>query len=434
MSCVDITGNPRIPILMKMVGAVSRAKTPQEIYERFRRGITELTGMSGYIALSVRGLQPGEYKMTHIELHGQDGGETANPWRDWDRIKTHRGGFFGELIRSAWPEVIHHLDIGDDPVVGNMLAPFGSMMAVPIFDDGEPLNWAIIVGDEPDLFTVKDLEDAILRANLVGGMTKNAVISEQLRHAHERIQREVEQIANIQRSLLPDPLPEIKGVTLAASYETSAQAGGDYYDFFPLVDENTEPGPSNRWGILIADASGHGPSAAVVMAMLHGILHAFPDRDHGPAEILQHANRHLCEKRLEASFVTAFYGIYDPIHRTLRYARAGHNPPVVKDGSSIKRLNAVGGLPLGIERDFTLDEDCVQLAPGQTIIFYTDGVTEAFNEEGRMFGINGIERALTECSGEARCTVLSIEQALKEHEGDGPIRDDQTVVALEILD
>ncbi len=313
----DLSASPRIPLLMELVGSLSRARTPQETYERFRSGIRQLRSYDGYIGLSTRGLSPGEYKITRFErgdevLQASLPFGSPDPWREWDRMPTLRGGFFGELIRSAWPELIHDLVLPDDPVVGSILQPFRSMMAVPLFDNGEPLNWSILLSRAPQAFSLHELEEAILRGNLVGGMMKNSLMAQELRAAHARINREVEQIAGIQRALLPDPLPQIAGVVLAASYQTSEMAGGEYYDFFAL-DQRADgaPDPAGRWGILVADASGHGPAAAVVMAMLHAILHAYPGRDGDPIDALMHANRHLCAKRIEGSFVTAFYGIYD---------------------------------------------------------------------------------------------------------------------------
>jgi len=435
MYCVDTSDNPRIPILMQMVGAVSRAKNPQEIYARFRAGLNKLSRHEGYVALSTPGLPPGQYKITRTELdlHPDAEPDPHDPWSGWEQMPVYEGGFFGALIRAAWPELIHNLDVRDDPVVGDMLAPFRSMIAVPIFDNGEPLNWAILLSREPEHFDIDDLEETILRANLIGGMTKNTVITQELRAAHARIQREVEQIASIQRSLLPDPLPTIDGMRIAASYRTSEKAGGDYYDFFPMRrSADGRPDPAGRWGVMIADASGHGPSAAVVMAMLHAILHAFPEVDHEPAPILQHANRHLCEKRIEGTFVTAFYGVYDPATRTLTYARAGHNPPVLKNGRELRRLDHVGGIPLGIDPATTFDVGSVELRPGQTVLFYTDGVTEAMNLEEDMFGLEGVERALETCTGDAECTINSINAALDAHQRDVALRDDQTLVAMQL--
>ncbi len=442
MRCVDTSGNPRIPVLMEMVGALSRAVDPQEVLRVFSTRIEGLYAPQGYVSLSTRGLEPGQYKITRrLDLDGADTLGSADPWQKWDHLPVHSGGFFGEIIRTAYPELIHHLSIRDDAIVGDLLAAYRSLMAIPLFDDGEPLNWAIFLRKDPEGFSVEELEQAILRANLVGTTVKSALIAKELREAHARIRAEVDRVAAIQRTLLPDPLPKIPGLSVVASYQTFDQAGGDHYDFRPLrpcdgkgIVGGSRYDPRGPWGILIADASGHGPAAAVVMAMLHAIVEAYPHEPSGPAQVLAHANRHLVAKRIEHSFVTAFFAIYDPVSRRLAYARAGHNPPLVMRGGGQKmvRLDDVGGLPLGITEDVVYEEVDVQLEPGETLVLYTDGITEARSPDGRFFGIKGIEASLGECSGEPTCVIQHVSEALRTHQAGARPTDDQTIVAVQV--
>jgi sigma-B regulation protein RsbU (phosphoserine phosphatase) len=440
MTCIDTSRNPRIPILMEMVGALSRARTPREVLRDFSRGLAQLQDLGGYVSLSVRGLEPGAYRITRMitEEGSIEAVERTDTWSNPQSIPVHRGGFFGHIIRQAYPEVIHHLDLRDDPVVGDALAGFGSLMAIPLFDDGEPLNWAITLRREPEAFTVEELEDTILRSNLVGSTVRNVLTAQRLREANDEVRHEVEQIARIQKALLPQELPDIDGVAIGASYETFDRAGGDYYDFIHLPCRCDEGNPTRDcWGVVIADASGHGPAAAVVMAMLHAILEAYPTQPTGPAEVLEHANRHLFSKRIEHSFVTAFMGIYEPATRRFTYARAGHNPPVhmhrAKDGWRMDRLEAVGGIPLGVMDDVRYDEETIELAKGQTLVLYTDGITESFAPDGSMFGVEGIERSLTDCSGEPDCVIGHVTGALLEHEGGRRPSDDQTIVVMRMV-
>ena len=438
MACLDMSGNERIPIMMETVGALSRAETPQEVLRSFTRGMERLYGAQGFISLSTRNLPAGQYKITRMYTGGERWHmNDDNPWRDWGELTTHRGGFLGELIRTASPVIIPDFRLPHDPVVGNRLQDYGSLMAVPLFDGGEALNWGIMLRRERAGYTMEDLEQTILRGNLIGTSIRNVITAHQLRAANETIRREVEQIASIQRALLPTVMPEISGVKIAAHYETHDQAGGDYYDFLPLRCDGERGGgeAGGPWGILIADAAGHGPAAAVLMAMLHAILHAYPKMPEGPAEVLDHANHHLWRKGIASSYVTAFFAIYDPPTRRLRYARAGHPPPLLKragPGGRVTRLDGAGSVPLGVLDGVRHEQAEVTLEVGQTLALYTDGITEAMSPEGRMFGVDGIEAALERCTGEPGCVQDSVMEALIAHEDGVEPRDDQTLVAMRV--
>ncbi len=434
---VDTADSKRIPILMETVAALSRAVEPQDVLRVFAQRGGELYGPRGYLSISVRGLPPGCYRITPLlKLDGTDPLMVADPWLHPEELPVRRGGFFGEIIRKASPELVHHLRLRGDPVIGDGLEGYGSLMAIPVFDDGEPVNWAVFLRREPEGFSVDELEQAILRANLVGTAVKSALIARELRQAHARIRAEVQRIASIQRALLPRALPHIPGLSIAASYEVFDTAGGDYYDFRPLgAGEGCGVDPHGPWGILIADASGHGPSAAVVMAMIQSILHAYPGTPRGPAELLEHLNAHLCGKRIENSFVTAFLAVFDPRTRSLVYARAGHDPPLLggpRPGALVTALDAVGGVPLGVVEGVEYDQARVDLRPRQTMVLYTDGISEALSPDGRMFGRGGIERAIASCAGAPESVVRSITEPLLRHVAGNRPRDDQTIVAIRV--
>ena len=133
--------------------------------------------------------------------------------------------------------------------------------------------------------------------------------------------------------------------------------------------------------------------------------------------------------------MTAFLAIYDPPARRLTYARAGHNPPLLKNPGvegSVHRLDAVGGIPLGVSDHVKYDERTIELKSGQTVVLYTDGISEARGPDGTMFGVEGIERALAECTGDPDCVVQSISDPLHRHAGTVRPSDDQTILALRV--
>ena len=172
------------------------------------------------------------------------------------------------------------------------------------------------------------------------------------------------------------------------------------------------------------------------MAMVHSILHAYPVNPAGPGEVLAHVNRHLCAKRIEESFVTAFLGFYEPETRRMVYASAGHNPPLLKafpHQGDPERLDAVGELPLGIMPDVQYSEAETRLVPGHSLILYTDGIIDACRADGLPFGLDGIEHSLIACTGAPDCAIDHIRKALAAHQQNVRPDDDQTMVVVQAV-
>ena len=433
MRPLDLAGNTRIPMLMELVTAMHQFTEPRELMEKLITTIRRAYGARCYVQLTTSGLRPGAYRVNRLLT--QDGRDLIDALAGEAPVR--QSGVLAEIIRSSQPSIWHHLDLADDPVINGVVGHCRSAMAAPLLQNEMGIDWVIVFDDEPEGFSEKELEEMLLRANLVAAMVNNLETARKLIGASIKIQGEIEQIARIQRALLPDELPDIPGLKLAANYTTFDRAGGDLYDVVRLGERAATHGEEDdRWAFLIGDVSGPGPAAAGVMAMFHAILHAYPFKPKGPGEVLTHVNKHLCSKRIDNSFVTAFLAFYDPATRQLTYARAGHDPPILKQfphDAAPARLDAVGELPLGILGDVQYSEATVQLRSGQTLILYTDGITESRRNGLELFGVEGIERSLIACTGAADCAVQHITQAVLDHTKDFRPNDDQTVLAVQVL-
>lgn len=437
MVTLRTTDNPNIALLVDAMRAVSRETEPNRVLYTFGRRLHRIRPVDIFLSVSTRGLAPGEYKITRLfrtadmydESLGERLEEQQNPWLRWDDLPTHVGGFIGDVIALGEPQLMQELDLRGDPAFGDELEGMGSCMALPLFDQGEAINWSFQFRTAHDGFTLEMLEQTLITSNLFGNATRNLVALKQVKELHAALEKQFEEVARVQQMLLPKRLPTVPKMKLAASYLTSTHAGGDYYDFFEF--------PDGRWGVLIADVSGHGAGAATVMAMLHAILHGYSDSA-SPASILRYANERLVAAELEGMFVTAFFGVFDPDAATFEYSRAGHNPPRIKLGTGeVRALDGAATLPLGIFDEFEPTSERVTLSPMDTIILYTDGITEAFSPsgagEGDMFGVHRLDDALEGCSGEPECVVDSVHAALHAHTRSLDRDDDQTLVALRYL-
>jgi phosphoserine phosphatase RsbU/P len=230
---------------------------------------------------------------------------------------------------------------------------------------------------------------------LVADQTAVAIANDELTvelRKKERLNRELEIGAEIQERLLPKKFPDIPGLELAACYLNANHVGGDYYDFIPanydrLTNKQIDDAVANKWSIVIGDVMGKGVPAGLIMTMTRGMLRAEVLNGHSPSRILQHLNRVMyADLENSSRFVTLFYSEYDPVTKILSYTNAAHNPPLYWQAASdrISRLDTQGML-IGLDPDSQYEEAQVQLNPGDTIIYYTDGFTDAANQDGERF-------------------------------------------------
>jgi sigma-B regulation protein RsbU (phosphoserine phosphatase) len=208
-----------------------------------------------------------------------------------------------------------------------------------------------------------------------------------VRHNRDRLDRELASAARMQRLILPASMPVHPSVSFAAFYETSRHAGGDYYDVLRLG--------ADRFGIMVADVSGHGAPAAIVMAMIRAVLHTYPGEAADPPAVLHHLNRHFRFLWDTAMYATAVYGVLDAALGTLRVSSAGHPLPLlVRDGHDVSLL------PLDTVMCLLWDElgdvPCVEHAvrSGDRFLFFTDGITDRQGPDGTMYDADRLCEAL----------------------------------------
>jgi phosphoserine phosphatase RsbU/P len=414
----------RLALIVDTMKEMSRQTDPQEMSRAYGKRMRSLRPTDRMVSLSRRGLDAPWYRVTRCSFWKEE----INPWKEKDRLPLLRGGLFAELIHDDEPRLFDDLQVEEDDPAAEYLDGMRSVLAIPMYDQGVALNMILLMRQEANAFRRDDFPEIVWMSNLFGRATHNLVLSEQLKAAYEAVDYEMKVVADIQRSLLPSKMPDIPTMSVAAHYQTSHRAGGDYYDFFPLA--------GGKWGILIADVSGHGTPAAVLMAVTHSLAHTYPGPPTPPGRLLEHVNYHLTALYTAQSdtFVTAFYGIYDPADRSLTYASAGHNPPRLKrcvDGT-LALLDGVAGLPLGISPVQTYRERTCRLVPGDQVVFYTDGITEADNGRGEMFGLARLDKVLENCAVGASDLLNSVLAAVAEFTGGRPAHDDRTLLVAKI--
>lgn len=414
----------RLAVIVDTMRDMSRQTDPMRMRQAYSSRIRHLRPASRRVSLSRRDLARPFYRITGSTVWTED----VNPWKEKDRLPLLKGGLLADLLYGDEPVLLDDLQFDPDDPAAEYFEGMRSLAAVPMYDQGVALNMVVFLREEPGGFSPEEFPELVWISNLFGRATHNLVLSGQLQEAYEAVDQELRVVADIQRSLLPAQVPNIPTMALAAHYQTSRRAGGDYFDFFPL--------PDGRWGILIADVSGHGTPAAVLMAVTHTLAHSYPGPCLTPSAMLAYVNRKLTERYTGQSgtFVTAFYGVYDPTERALTYSSAGHNPPRLKrcEDGTLALLNQAGGLPLGIFASETYSETKHRLVPGDQLVLYTDGITEAQNAAGEQFGLARLDRVLENCSVQASDLLQSVLAALDEFTAGHPAHDDRTVLVAKI--
>ena len=279
-----------------------------------------------------------------------------------------------------------------------------------------------------------------LVADLAGVAIEHEALLQEHRR-HERLDRQLSTGSRIQAQLLPDHCPVIDGVELAALCRPAFEVGGDYYDFIPMhpqwIGRRREQG---RWALVIGDVMGKGIPAGLLMTLLRGMLRAEVLSGLPPDRILHDLNA-LAQEDLAHShrFVTLFYSDFDPCTRRLRYANAAHNPPLIwhRQGGRIERLDAPG-LLIGLqsEADYGCEERLLE--PGDVLLYYTDGVTEAVGITGERFDEDRLIQAFqTACRSGSTAQMILDQLFARLDRFVGPDRtleDDASMVVLKVRD
>ena len=312
-------------------------------------------------------------------------------------------------------------------------------------------NSELMVLDDGDIFLLEAIAEYIAismdRLALIEKITsQNEMLEEQATHLknalgqveqqkniieekNKQLEQDLIKAGDLQKSLLPETLPDTESVHFAASFTPSHQLGGDYYDVFAINDHMT--------GFLIADATGHGVSSAMLSAMFKMTMSKYAKTETDPGKVFEYLNHDFCNVLQTGDFFTAFYGIIDHKNNELIYSNAAHPLPLLFDYSSkdILALDSEGFLLGVMEEGITYETRKCSINNSMRLFVYTDGLQEAINREGEQFGDERIEKAMRKYSRLKRRTFLEkIVNDLKEYTGEqsGTFDDDLTLMVVDI--
>lgn len=404
---------------------MSQTSDPVELLRLFFNHLRNSVDVHRALVLSNAGLSAPEYRLIH-DINCSDDAPCAVPPINPIR----RGGILATIFyQGAFQNISDYVPDPADPGF-DLLQGSGSLVALPLFEQGTVSGMVVLLGSSPRSHDTADLCALAMVSSSIGRAIESQKLARQLEESCRALDAELQAAANVQRWLLPT-LPSLDDVGVAASYRTARHSGGDYYDVGRL--------PDGRLGILIADVSGKGAAAAVLMAVLRSIVHDEIDRAQisGPASLLDYADSRLRALHLSerGAFVTAFCAAFDSTTGTLTYSCAGHEPARLLRAKErvVIALDGARSIPLGIfDEPGRHSEESAILMPGDLALFFTDGITEARSPDGEFFGADRLDQLLRSLPDPLTpdAAVQSISKAVVAFEGDATQADDQTMLAL----
>lgn len=342
--------------------------------------------------------------------------------------------FEGDFIES-WKKISRpqRISCSDCPdLFQGDLKYFGEAIVVPIWINGRVNRWIVLV-DYPAKTQLLDLTKLSLLLNYALTNILRTEQKRQLDKARLWIDEELQEISRIQSLLLPQVGITIDGVQIAFKFKAFKDAGGDYLDLFQisLPSDKQNDTKSIRWGGVIADVTGHGPSAAVEAAMLDAILRTY--RGHSkttPAEVANYVNTNFFTRRDRGKFITAKFFSYDSNTKTLRYVSAGHPNGFIKRGNNVIQLDKSLGIPIGVIPGYQWEYKEFIMEAGDILFIYTDVVLETRNINKEEFGFDRLIEVIATAPNCPHQLVDLVEQALLSFSDTKVLMDDLTLSAL----
>jgi phosphoserine phosphatase RsbU/P len=407
-SLLDPAAN-RIDELIRLQKSAQRITSTLNIDEIVDRVVDEVSTSLGCVEINLYLL---DRERNELVLKGIRG---CNLHSKGDRLKVGEEGMSGHV--AATRRMHYAPDVSVDPYYLACGPTTRSEVAIPLELDNELVGVFTASHHQLDAFCETELRLLQGLCSHVAVAVKNARNFHHEYKQREKMTREAEEARTIQQALLPRTSPFIPGFVVSGLSLPAGAVGGDWYDFIPLE--------GGRWGLVLADVSGKGMAAALLMSATRGMLRSLARIGSGPGELLTRLNNMLLEDFPDGRFVTMVYAELDPAKHMLKLANAGHLPPLLVEPSGYRWIQSEQGLPLGVAVS-KFSEIEIPLNEGTRIAFYSDGITEAEQQSGEEYGP---ERLLVQ----VQSTGFSPESLLSDVQkfGNGArLRDDATVILV----
>jgi phosphoserine phosphatase RsbU/P len=397
--------------LLRLQKASQRISSLLDLDQLIDRIVNEIAVSFGLVKANIYLYEPDREELVLASVHSTlNGGSYC--------LKKGKEGLVGFVACTG--QMRYAPDVRKDPYYIQCEDSTRSEVAIPLLVDDRLVG--VFTASHPELnaFPPQQLNLLQTLSSHIAVAVRNARLYQQVRHEREEMTRDALEARSIQQALLPRSSPYIPGFAINGLCVPVGAVGGDWYDFVPMHD--------GRWGLVLADVSGKGTAAALLMAATRGVLRSLAEESCTPAEVLRRLNQLLVDDLPPARFVTMVYAVIDPTKRTLTLASAGHLQPLLINGGEAKFLDTEAGLPLGVGPG-EFSESQIELTPGSRLIFYSDGITEAVNADDEEYGQIRLKQHLLQPG----TSVESLLEDVRSFANGFGLHDDATVITVELL-
>jgi len=361
------------------------------------------------------------------------------PCDDPKHVITWQGDTVKQLMSNHCTTIPLSVNVSDFSFTE--LAPdYSYLLSLPLWNEGKVIRWVWLMSKINPEFDSAASQQMALLVNLAYSHWLHHHDSQRLLAANQWIRKEIDDLARLQQQLLPSKDTKIKGIRFAASYRICENVGGDYYELAALNDllnKDSSADSHDYWGLIIADATGHGALAAVEIAMFDAILRTYRPDDSEPAAagVWNYINQYLFTRTIRGTFITAFALGYRPETNTIIYSNAGHPLPLLKkrEASCITELDGARGIPLRVIKEAQWENAEIPFNQGDMLLLYTDGVTEALSPDDEPFGLDKLHKIFLTPNAQPDEIIHKIENAIDEHQQELARKDDQTIIIVELI-
>lgn len=331
------------------------------------------------------------------------------------RLKVGKEGMAGHVAMTG--KMHYAPDVRIDPYYIGCEESTLSEVAIPLIFDGKVLGVFSASHHELDAFPFDQLRLLQALCGHIAVAVHNCQRFKVERQERQRMARDSAEARAIQQALLPKASPYIPGFVVTGLSVPAGDVGGDWYDFIAFDD--------GCWGLVLADVSGKGTAAALLMSATRGMLRSLAVTCDSPAEVLSKLNHLMVEDFPSGKFVTLIFAVLDPAARTLKFASAGHLPPLLVDDEGARFLPSESGIPLGLAKSAFSDTE-IRLSEGARVVFYSDGITEAPGADDEEYGASRLRDHILQPHSSTESILVDV----RTHASGAGLQDDATVIFI----